>query len=105
VSLIIRKGNRTALDSYSAFYENDRLTPTGLDGWLKGLNLRTVFLGGLATDFCVMYSALDAARLGYQTIVFLDACRGVGAPEGSSERAIGRMREAGVHFMNSGDFR
>lgn len=105
VSLILRKGGRAALDSYSAFFENDRRTPTGLDGWLKGLDLRTVFLGGLATDFCVLYSALDAVRLGYQTIIFLDACRGVGAPEGSAERAVGLMRESGVHFMNSGDFR
>ncbi len=105
VSLIVRKGARTTLDSYSAFFENDRSTPTGLDGWLKGLELRTLFLAGLATDYCVLFSALDAARLGYQTIVFLDACRGVGAPVGSAERAVGLMREAGVHFMNSGDFR
>ena len=105
VTLIIRKGARLTIDSYSAFFENDRRTPTGLDGWLKGLSLRTVFFGGLATDYCVLYSALDAVRLGYQTIVLLDACRGVGAPEGSVERAIGHMREAGVHFMNSGDFR
>ena len=105
ICLIVRKGSRAALDSYSAFFENDRATPTGLDGWLKGLGLRTLFLCGLATDFCVLYSALDAVRLGYQTIVFLDACRGVGAPDGSVERAIGLMRESGVHFMNSGDFR
>lgn len=105
VSLIVRKGYRAHVDSYSAFFENDRRTATGLEGWLKGLALRTVFIGGLATDYCVLYSALDAAKLGFQTIVFLDACRGVGAPAGSVERAIGLMRESGVHFMNSGDFR
>ena len=105
VTLIVRKGWRTTLDSYSAFFENDRRTLTGLDGWLKGLGIGTVFFGGLATDYCVFYSAMDAARLGYQTVVFTDACRGVGTPPGSVEKAIGLMREAGVHFMNSGDFR
>jgi nicotinamidase/pyrazinamidase len=105
VSLIVRKGARAGLDSYSAFFENDRRTPTGLDGWLKGLGLGTVFLAGLATDYCVLYSALDAARLGYRTVLFTDACRGVDVPEGSVERAIGLMREAGVRFMDSGDFK
>ena len=64
VSLIIRKGFRTELDSYSAFFENDRKTSTGLDGFLKALSVDTLVLGGLATDYCVLYSALDAAALG-----------------------------------------
>jgi nicotinamidase/pyrazinamidase len=101
VQLIIRKGFRTQLDSYSAFFENDRQTPTGLDGFLKGLGIKTVLLGGLATDYCVLYSALDAARLGYKTIVLQDAVRAVGFPAGSEERAFEAMRNAGVMLMVS----
>jgi nicotinamidase/pyrazinamidase len=101
VSYILRKGSEKALDSYSAFFENDRRTPTGLDGLLKGLGIATVFLGGLATDYCVLYSALDAARLGYHTVVVSDAVRGVGVPPGSVERAVELMREGGISFMDS----
>jgi nicotinamidase/pyrazinamidase len=105
VTLVIRKGFRLGLDSYSAFFENDRRTSTGLDGYLKGLGIGTVFLGGLATDYCVLYSALDAARLGYETVLLTDSVRGVGAPSGSIERALDLMRDAGVHFMDSGSLR
>ncbi|MDR1428839.1 MAG: nicotinamidase [Spirochaetaceae bacterium] len=101
VQYILRKGSDRGLDSYSAFFENDRRTPTGLDGLLKGLGIHTVFLGGLATDYCVLYSALDAARLGYHTVVVRDAVRGVGVPEGSVERAMELMRDGGISFMNS----
>jgi nicotinamidase/pyrazinamidase len=103
VNLILRKGFRQNLDSYSAFFENDRKTPTGLDGFLRGLGITTVLLGGLATDYCVLYSALDAARLGYQTLVLQDAIRSVGIPEGSEERALGYLEKAGVQLINSGD--
>jgi nicotinamidase/pyrazinamidase len=103
VRFILRKGTRESLDSYSAFFENDRLTPTGLDGLLKGLGIATVFLGGLALDYCVFYSALDAARLGFHTVVLSDAVRSVGAPQGSVERAMELMRESGVNFMDSGE--
>ncbi|MDR0449685.1 MAG: bifunctional nicotinamidase/pyrazinamidase [Treponema sp.] len=96
VNLIIRKGFRPGLDSYSAFFENDRKTPTGLEGCLKCLALDTVILGGLATDYCVLYSALDAARCGFRTIVLSDAVRGVGFPAGSVERAFESMKAAGV---------
>ncbi|MDR1211230.1 MAG: nicotinamidase [Spirochaetaceae bacterium] len=101
VQYILRKGSGKDLDSYSAFFENDRRTPTGLDGLLKGLGIHTVFLGGLATDYCVLYSALDAARLGYHTVVVSDAVRGVGVPQGSVERAVELMRDGGVSFMDS----
>ncbi|MDR1957204.1 MAG: bifunctional nicotinamidase/pyrazinamidase [Treponema sp.] len=101
VTLILRKGFRHNLDSYSAFFENDRKTPTGLDGFLRGLGIRTLALGGLAADYCVLYSALDAARLGYQTLVLTDAVRGVGFPAGSVERAFDRMREAGVILVDT----
>jgi nicotinamidase/pyrazinamidase len=103
VSLIIRKGFRQGLDSYSAFFENDRTTPTGLEGWLRGLGITTVILGGLATDYCVFYSALDACRLGFNTIVLTDAIRGVGYPEGSVEKALDSMEKQGAALRLSGD--
>ncbi|MDR1654626.1 MAG: bifunctional nicotinamidase/pyrazinamidase [Treponema sp.] len=103
VSLIIRKGFRRKLDSYSAFYENDRKTPTGLSAFLRGLEIGTVVLGGLATDYCVFYSAMDAVKEGYKTIVLLDACRGVGYPEGSVEKALDGMKQAGVILAHSSE--
>jgi nicotinamidase/pyrazinamidase len=104
VSLIIRKGFRRELDSYSAFYENDRKTPTGLSAFLSGLGVKTVALGGLATDYCVFYSAMDAVKEGYRTIVLTDACRGVGYPEGSVEKALDDMKQAGVILADSSEF-
>jgi nicotinamidase/pyrazinamidase len=103
VNLILRKGYRRDLDSYSVFFENDRCTPTGLDGFLKGLFIEQLFIGGLATDYCVLYSVMDAIRLGYKVVVLTDAVRGVDVPGGSVERAFDLMREAGVVFMNSGE--
>ncbi|MDR2485007.1 MAG: bifunctional nicotinamidase/pyrazinamidase [Treponema sp.] len=103
VHCILRKGFRRDLDSYSAFFENDRRTPTGLDGFLKGLGITALLLGGLATDYCVLYSALDAARLGYRTIVLTDAVQGLGYPAGSVERAFETMKAAGVVLQHSGD--
>jgi nicotinamidase/pyrazinamidase len=103
VNFIIRKGFRRDLDSYSAFFENDRKTPTGLEGLLKGLGIRTLVLGGLATDYCVFYSAMDALALGFRTIVLKDAVRGVGFPEGSVEKALADMEEAGILLLNSGE--
>jgi nicotinamidase/pyrazinamidase len=103
VNLILHKGSRPDLDSYSAFFENDKTTPTGLDGFLRGLGVKTVVLGGLATDYCVLYSALDAVKLGYKTLVLLDAVRGVGFPEGSVEHALADMKTVGIKLLNSGD--
>ncbi|BCM16590.1 bifunctional nicotinamidase/pyrazinamidase [Mesorhizobium sp. J8] len=93
--LVIRKGFRTAIDSYSAFFENDHTTPTGLGGYLKERGIDTITLVGLATDFCVAFSALDAAKQGFKTTVRLDACRGIDL-NGSVEAMLKRMREAGV---------
>jgi nicotinamidase/pyrazinamidase len=95
-NLIVRKGFRPGLDSYSAFFENDRQTPTGLEGWLRGLGIETVVMGGLATDYCVLYSALDARRLGFTVMVLEDAVRGVGFPEGSVEKALDEMKKQGI---------
>ena len=78
--LILRKGFRPHIDSYSAFLENDHTTPTGLAGYLRERNLTRLFLCGLAYDFCVRFSALDGKRLGFETIVIEDACRAVNLP-------------------------
>jgi nicotinamidase/pyrazinamidase len=93
--LIIRKGFRKAIDSYSAFFENDHKTPTGLAGHLNERGIRKITLAGLATDFCVAYSALDGAKLGFQTTVRLDACRAIDL-NGSLAAMLKRMKEAGV---------
>jgi nicotinamidase/pyrazinamidase len=101
VSVIIRKGFRPGLDSYSAFFENDRCTATGLEGCIKQQNIETVIIGGLATDYCVFYSAMDCRRLGFNTIVVSDAVRGVDHPQGSTEKAIAEMKANGIIFADS----
>ena len=93
--LIIRKGFRKAIDSYSAFFENDHATPTGLGGYLRERGIGSITLAGLATDFCVAYSALDALAQGFAVTVRLDACRGIDL-DGSVAAMLGRMREAGA---------
>ncbi|MDR2792725.1 MAG: bifunctional nicotinamidase/pyrazinamidase [Treponema sp.] len=103
VRLIIRKGTNPALDSYSAFFENDRQTTTGLDGYLQSCSISTVFLGGLAADYCVLYSAMDALRLHYRTYVFTDATRGVDFPKGSVEQAYNAMELEGVSLIKTAD--
>jgi nicotinamidase/pyrazinamidase len=95
--LILRKGYRAEVDSYSAFYENDRRTPTGLTGYLRERGLRRLFLAGLATDYCVHYSALDGRREGFEVVLLLDACRGLDS-NGSLARALSAMRAAGVEI-------
>ena len=94
-SLIVRKGTRPGVDSYSAFFENDRQTPTGLAGSLRELGVTRVFLCGLATDFCVAYSALDARRVGLEAVVLLQACRAIDL-DGSLAGALEAMQAAGV---------
>lgn len=93
--LIIRKGFRREIDSYSAFYENDRTTPTGLEGYLRSRGVESVTLVGLATDFCVNYSALDAARLGFRVRVVESLCRAIDL-DGSLDAARSAMAGAGV---------
>jgi nicotinamidase/pyrazinamidase len=93
--LIIRKGFRREIDSYSAFFENDRMTPTGLAGYLRERGLRRLFLVGLATDFCVHYSAVDARRLGFEAIVVDAGCRAIDLA-GSLAAAHAQWTEAGV---------
>lgn len=95
--LILRKGFRPEIDSYSAFYENDRVTPTGLEGYLRSRGVTAVTLVGLATDFCVAYSALDSVGHGFRTTVRLDLCRAIDL-NGSLDDALARMTDAGVRL-------
>ena len=97
--IIIRKGSNPAVDSYSAFFENDKVTPTGLHGYLRDCGVTDLTLVGLATDFCVAFSALDAARLGYQVTVSLDMVRAIDA-DGSLRSAMDKMSKAGVNLVN-----
>ncbi|MGC2414267.1 MAG: bifunctional nicotinamidase/pyrazinamidase [Stellaceae bacterium] len=99
VELIIRKGYRAAIDSYSAFRENDRTTPTGLAGYLRERGFERVTLCGLASDFCVFYSAIDAREAGFATAVALDASRAIDI-SGSLAKALSAMREAGVELID-----
>ena len=105
VEVIVRKGFHPQVDSYSAFFENDRATPTGLDGWLRTRRFRRLFLSGLATDFCVAWTAEDAIRLGYAVVLVEDACRGIGLPlpNGGTTMTAARTRlvELGVVLMDS----
>jgi nicotinamidase/pyrazinamidase len=100
--LVIRKGFRRTIDSYSAFYENDRATPTGLGGYLRERGLRRVFLAGLAFDFCVRYSVEDACREGLEAIVIEDACRGIDV-DGSVDATRRRLAELGVRCVREAD--
>jgi nicotinamidase/pyrazinamidase len=93
--LILRKGFRRGIDSYSAFFENDRTTPTGLEGYLRSRGIEALTLVGLATDFCVNFSAVDAARLGFRTTVREDLTRAIDL-DGSLAAARTGMAEAGV---------
>jgi len=98
--MIVRKGIHPQIDSYSTFFENDRRTPTGLAGALGELGIRRIFLTGLATDFCVFYSAVDARRLGLEVVLVEDACRAIDL-RGSLAAALAEMRALGVSFTDS----
>ena len=96
--LILRKGFRPQIDSYSAFFENDQSTSTGLEGYLRTRGIDAVTMVGLATDFCVAFSALDAARLGFATTVIQEACRAIDL-DGSLAQARKDMLAAGIALM------
>ena len=100
--LVLRKGFRRDMDSYSAFFENDRQTPTGLSGYLRDRGFRRVVLAGLAYDFCVLWSAEDARRLGFEVMVVSDACRGLDVA-GSMIEADQRLTAAGALRVLSQD--
>tara|TARA_R110002072_G_scaffold52665_5_gene140125 strand:+ start:48 stop:644 length:597 start_codon:yes stop_codon:yes gene_type:complete len=96
--LIIRKGYNPAIDSYSAFFENDHITPTGLEGYLRSRDITRLTIVGLALDFCVHFSAVDAARLGFDVTVRQDLCRAIDL-DGSLDDALTAMRSAGVSLV------
>ena len=100
--LVIRKGYRKDVDSYSAFMEADGKTPTGLAGYLRERNLSRCYFVGLATDFCVAWSALDGRKAGFEAAVIEDACRGIDV-DGSLGKAWKEMQAAGVKRMQSAD--
>ena len=98
--LILRKGFRPEVDSYSAFFENDRATATGLAGYLRERNLRRVFFAGLAYDYCVGYSALDALRLGFSALIMRDACRAIDL-DGTVAAMESQFAKAGVAVIET----
>jgi nicotinamidase/pyrazinamidase len=100
--LVIRKGTDRAIDSYSALYENDRTTPTGLTGYLRERGVKRLFLAGLALDFCVRYSAEDALREGFAVVVVEDACRGIDV-QSSMAATRSSFATLGVHRMTAGE--
>ena len=100
--LVLRKGFISAIDSYSAFFENDHTTATGLTGYLRTRGFKRLFMAGLATDFCVAYSALDACVEGFNVFLVEDACRAIDL-DGSLDATIQRMNDAGVRQIRSED--
>jgi nicotinamidase/pyrazinamidase len=101
IARVFRKGTEPRVDSYSGFFDNGRRGDTGLDAFLRARGVREVWIAGVATDYCVKYTALDARALGYETMLVLDGCRGVGAHAGDVERAIAEMCAAGVRIRSS----
>jgi nicotinamidase/pyrazinamidase len=97
---IFQKGEKREVDSYSGFYDNDHCTSSGLGEYLKEQGVTDVYVCGLATDYCVKYSALDAQQLGFRTFLIEDASRGVNLQTGDVEKAIEEMRSAGVEIVN-----
>ncbi|MHC4043760.1 bifunctional nicotinamidase/pyrazinamidase [Bradyrhizobium sp. 23AC] len=98
-SLVVRKGFRRGIDSYSALFENDKRTPTGLLGYLRERELKTVFVAGLALDFCVRFSAEDARKAGFEVAVIEDACRGIDL-DGSVAAAHRSFRDLGISIVS-----
>lgn len=98
--LIIRKGFRKRIDSYSAFFENDHKTPTGLTGYLRECGIGTIYIAGLATDFCVHWSAVDGREQGFEVFVIEDASRGIDS-NGSMRHALARIRESGADLLSA----
>jgi nicotinamidase/pyrazinamidase len=98
--LIIRKGFRKEIDSYSAFFENDQRTPTGLTGYLRERGIETVYIAGLATDFCVHWSAVDGRKQGFMIYVVEDASRGIDTM-GSMDHALRRMSDSGAELVTA----
>jgi nicotinamidase/pyrazinamidase len=103
VAHVFLKGTDPAVDSYSGFFDNEHKLSTGLGDYLRAQGATNVFICGLATDYCVKFTALDALRLGFDTTVVIDACRGVEVNAGDTARAVAEMRAAGAHVVESRD--
>lgn len=103
VEWICQKGMDKTVDSYSGFFDNDHKKETGLDEYLKTRGVSDVYVVGIATDYCVKFTALDSQTLGYQTHLIVDGTRGVNLSEGDVDRAIDEMKSAGIHILSSAD--
>lgn len=103
IEAIFRKGCEPEIDTYSGFYDNGHRKSTGLGDYLRGKGVESVWIAGVATDYCVQATALDARELGFETYLIEDGCRGVELNDGDIAEAIEEMREAGVHVVGSSD--
>jgi nicotinamidase/pyrazinamidase len=103
ITKIFKKGTDPEIDSYSTFFDNAHRKSTGLGDWLKEQKITDVYLLGLATDYCVKYSALDSVHLGFKTHVIIDGCRGVELEPGDTKKAVEEMKKAGVEIVSSGE--
>lgn len=103
VDKVVRKGTDPAIDSYSTFFDNGRRKSTGLEAYLREHGVTDVYLAGLATDYCVLWSARDAVDLGFRTYVVSDGCRGVELKPGDVDRAFDEMRSLGIEVLTSGE--
>ncbi|MEZ4983618.1 MAG: bifunctional nicotinamidase/pyrazinamidase [Saprospiraceae bacterium] len=98
ITKVFTKGTNPDIDSYSGFYDNGHRQSTGMGEWLKEQGIRRVYIMGLATDYCVKFSALDAVALGFETWLITDGCRGVNLTAGDVDAALATLKEKGVHF-------
>lgn len=103
IRAVFFKGTDRAIDSYSTFFDNARRRSTGLEDYLRASGIREVYIAGLATDYCVKFSAFDAVALGFKTSVIEDACRGVNLSRGDDEKALAEMRSRGIAIVRSQD--
>lgn len=103
IAKVAHKGSDDKIDSYSAFFDNAHRRSTGLGEYLKSMHVKDVYIMGLATDYCVKYSSLDAVHLGFNVYVVEDACRGIDLKTGDIDSALAEMRHAGVHIVQTAD--
>jgi nicotinamidase/pyrazinamidase len=105
IQTVVRKGTDPHIDSYSGFFDNERLKQTALANILRRAVVETIYILGLATDYCVKYTALDARKLGFETYLIRDGCRGINMQAGDEERSLDEMRDAGVRIVTAEGFR
>ncbi len=101
ITQVFQKGEDKSVDSYSGFFDNNKINDTGLHDWLQKKEVKHLYIMGLATDYCVKYTAIDAAKLGYSTFLIEDGCKGVELKKGDVAAAISEMREAGVKIVST----